>query len=138
MNNNFFDELKKSVEEGSVLLKLRHFTNFNRFPVSKHNCPRCGGPSYKDEWPPNYWQSGSYTDENKQYHHYSGGTIKHICTTCKIHFLVHHSEIDGIKEISCSNIVPLVEKDGYLLTPRDVAQEEYKAEHGEYFPESYI
>jgi len=37
-----------------------------------------------------------------------------------------------------SDIVPLVEKKGFLLTPHDVKTEQYKEEHGEYPKESYM
>jgi hypothetical protein len=41
------------------------------------------------------------------------------------------------REVNYSETVPLVEKDGILLTPHDVSREKHKEEHGEYPVEVY-
>jgi hypothetical protein len=61
---------------------------------------------------------------------------------CEIAFVVWYDRTtkDGVltkNDGGVREIVPLVEKDGFLLTPHDVWQEEYKKEHGEYPVEAY-
>jgi len=121
-------------------LKLKNFSNWDRFPESKQLCPECKQHALYDNWPPDYGGGSSGGDISK-----SWGSSKFVCIRCKIAFRVsfktttRHTD-DGTfagrheteTEISISKTVPLVEKDGYLLTPHDVYREDYKEKNGEY------
>lgn len=113
------------------MAKLREGVNFKRSLPSKYKCPQCGNSTLRDEGSPNYG-GGVVIGRRSE----NSGTIKHVCEPCKIAFLVHwwriadyatdfHEEGESI-----SNISPLVERDGYLLTPLDVQDYEYFDKHG--------
>jgi len=106
-------------------------------------CPQCGAEVLEDTSPPNYWQ-GETTTENGIYIDvsFSLGGIKYVCERCRIAFKVgyYRKTMDGtlVEEKKESyDIVPLVEKDGWLLTPHDVWREKYKQKHGQYPHEVY-
>ena len=104
-----------------------------RFPPSRHACPQCGGATLADNWPPNYGGGMSGGGINK-----SWGSQKCICMACRIHFVHSESTETGQSpQASDHAIVPLVEHDGYLLTPHDVRREEEKERTGEYPVERY-
>ncbi len=104
-----------------------------RFPPSRHACPQCGGVTLADNWPPNYGGGSGGGGIWK-----SWGGQKCICLACRIHF--EHSYYDKTgqpREEHIHNITPLVERDGYLLTPHDVWREEEKIKTGSYPQEAY-
>lgn len=122
-------------------LKLKDWSNKDkvgtRFPQSDTKCPLCKKNTLGDLWPPNYGSCSSAFDnvhvETSQ---------KFVCVDCKIAFRVFYKkEIKDdkviIDETKYSEVIPLVEQDGYLLTPHDVYRENYKKENGEYPSESY-
>ena len=130
-------------------LKLKEWENTNddhrRFTKSHQSCPQCGQLALEDHWPPSYGggSSGGLFSE-------SSGFQRFVCVSCRVAFIVSYNiktkQIDngtflgGIKTeetIKVSNIVSLIEKDGYLLTPHDVWREKVKEETGEYPREVY-
>lgn len=122
-------------------LSLRDWVNKDeagtRFPPSRHKCPQCGGATLADNWPPNYGGGASmYLGDGNVVHTFYGSQ-KCVCLVCKIAF-VHSYRMDGGEyQGDAHNITPLVERDGFLLTPHDVWREDYKVEHGEYPREAY-
>ena len=122
-------------------------THGTRFPESRFKCPLCKQKALEDNWPPNYGsyagttggQGGFTREESSQ---------KCVCVPCRVAFRVGVRKVeewnDEVQEMLVtenqefySETVPLVEKDGVLLTPHDVWREEYKEEHGEYPLEAY-
>jgi len=128
-------------------IKLRDWENEDevgtRFPVSQFECPECGEKALEDNWPPNYGGGSTcWLEEEDVIMGEFSGSQKCVCTQCKIAFKIFlHEESKGgsvvKREVDCSEIVSLVEKDGCWLTPHDVWREEYKDEHGEYPKEIY-
>ena len=125
-------------------LKLKNFTNWNRFPISTQVCPECKQHALYDSWPPDYGGGADYSGGAGAVSK-SWGSSKFVCIPCKIAFRISFKKTtkhidDGTfigkseteTEISVSKTVPLVEKDGFLLTPHDVFMEEYKEKNGEY------
>jgi hypothetical protein len=102
-----------------------------RFVPSRWACPQCGQPAFQDEIPPNYSQCSAGANK---YH--ASGSIKHVCDTCKIAFTVQWWEVDEgngrEKNHVYGGIVPLVERDGFYLTPHDVFMETEKVKMGKY------
>lgn len=113
-----------------------------RFTPSKYQCPQCGQLVLNDNWPPDYWSgNGSFSMAGEGVMEVKGSQ-KCVCLPCKIAFRVFIREVwrgDSVQnsEMGHSEIVPLVERDGFLLTPHDVWREGYKAEHGAYPQEVY-
>lgn len=79
---------------------------------------------------------------------YNEGTVKYVCTECKIAFAIHErtdftkDPITNVRGTSESRTLvystPLIQReDGVWLTPHDVSQEEYKKIHGHYREEAY-
>lgn len=106
---------------------------YQRFRCGDQLCPRCGKPALEDHWPPNYWFLFFEPGDERGCER---GSMKYVCVPCKTAFLVSY---DGPipAERKVSEITPLIEKGGKLLTPHDVWTEKYKEEHGEYPQESY-
>lgn len=135
------------------MAELKNWSNANRFLESRFECPQCGEGALEDAWPPNYWGGNSSfgpEDEGGESENFTMSGMKHICEKCKISFEVHYYEktryevkghLSGWKPIETkmdyAKIAPLEERDGFLLTPHDVWQEEYKEKHGEYKTEVY-
>ena len=128
-------------------LKLKEWSSAGkgvpyRFYKSTHKCPQCGGETLVDNWPPNYGGGNASYGPNTDYTSEYGADIKHVCVKCRISFSVYEAKkyinnnLVGEKN-DVHDIEVLVEKDGYLLTPHDVWQEEYKDKHGQYPPEAY-
>ncbi len=135
-------------------LKLKDWDNADetgtRFPKSKQLCPGCNQSCLMDTWPPDYGSTNGAIMEGGGSWAKSTGSQKFVCVPCKIAFRVfymeetrriddgtHRGKREVTREINVSETIPLVEKDGYLLTPHDVWIEEYKDEYGEYPTERY-
>jgi len=122
-------------------LKLKDWTNKDkvgtRFPQSQTKCPLCNQNALEDKWPPDYG-SGATGGEFSRFE----GSQKYICLNCKVAFRVSYKKETKngeiiVDETKYSETVPLIEQDGYLLTPHDVWRENYKKENGEYPKEIY-
>ena len=130
-------------------LKLKEWENaaegHRRFIESRQLCPHCQQPALEDNWPPNYGGGSSGGGFSTM-----SGFQKFICVSCRIAFIISymiktehiddgtfmgHDKIE--EKITVSEHVPLIEKDGYLLTPHDVWREKIKAETGHYPSEAY-
>lgn len=125
-------------------IQLKEMGNWGRFSRSLHHCPQCDKVALCDNWPPNYGgASGSISLSGGDFFSSeSGATIKHVCKSCRIAFVISTYEKTTSGQVvetraDAHNIVPLVEQDGFWLTPHDVWREEYKQKHGEYPAESY-
>lgn len=136
-------------KEEVLVIQLKDWENKEeagtRFPPLSQVCPHCGEKLLEDTWPPNYC-SGSGGGHGWE----SSGSVKAVCTQCKLFFLIYwkeshkHSD-DGTllgydvveREQEFVKELPLIERDGYWLTPHDVSREEYRDKHGEYRKEVY-
>lgn len=117
--------------------KLVESGNSQRFaPTERYRCPQCGGPVLQDTWPPNR-SGGVMTPVRTEAY----GSIKHVCLTCRIAFKVkwvHRFERGKTQDrFDIADVVPLVERDGYLLTPHDVQRFKYFDEHGVWPKEAF-
>lgn len=114
-----------------------------RFPESEYKCPKCGGETLEDIWPPNYGgMKGCFSVEDGSSNFESSGSVKCICLNCALFFVVSYWEktINGKtveRKEAIHDETPLVELNGKYLTPHDVWRENYKEEHGEYPSEAY-
>lgn len=122
--------------------KLIEFENAKRFtPSTQYKCPQCGGVPLRDDWPPNYG-GGSVREENGIVISESGGNVKHVCVPCRISFIVSWWEKyvgdESTRGHQMHDIKPLIERDGFLLTPKDAWQYEYKDKHGVWPQECYL
>ncbi len=126
------------------MIRLNEFSNTNRFTLSDQACPGCFKPALRDDWPPNYG-GGAFTSGGTGYNE---GTVKYVCTECKIAFAIRERSDYSRDPITQRPLTaesrtliyskPLIEReDGVWLTPHDVTQEEYKKTHGHYREESY-
>lgn len=109
---------------------LIEFTNARRFLPSRHRCPQCGGATLEEHFPPSYG-GGTYSTTRSEW----DSSQKLVCLACRIHFVryeYHRRETGAadIDDVRMMNIVPLVERDGKLLTPHDVRCYAYYDKHG--------
>lgn len=135
--------------EPATALKLKDWANADkvgtRFPPSKQLCPSCGQPALEDTWPPDYGGGCVGPHGSESY-----GSMKFVCVPCRVAFRASYRERrrhvdDGTywgkeeieREVTLSETVPLVEMDGFLLTPHDVWREDVKKRTGKYPQEAY-
>ena len=111
--------------------QLIDFENGGRFRWAGVKCPLCGQEALADEWPPNYCGCAMRINYEKGTSSIrEWGALKCVCVPCRVAFSIHWEE--SRQDVKYSETVPLVEKNGKLLTPFDAWCEEYKEEHGEY------
>lgn len=117
-------------DDGISEARLIELGNYLRFaPTERYHCPQCGGPVLQDNWPPDY-AGGTMSPARIEAH----ANVKHVCLACRINFRVRWSRIfeagHAHESFEFADIVPLVERDGHLLTAHDVRVFAHFAEHG--------
>jgi hypothetical protein len=108
----------------------------SRWQVSDFICPQCRMYALEDTWPPNY-SHGMYGMDISEV----SGNVKHVCIFCSIAFEInYHRKTERGKTLETNaafNVTPLVERNGFLLTPHDVWRYEEHDKTGKWPHEAY-
>lgn len=103
---------------GTVQALSSSFSLDWRFTPGRCSCPRCGGPTVQDNWPPSVG-GGNLTAGRSQDWSY----LKHVCLSCQIAFNVHWERVmdqDGWQErYTMGDILPLAQYGDQWLMPHD-------------------